>query len=208
LPSVNDLLRAGTEQVEALVALPRSLVILNRSLANFAETVAVLDQLVRRLDRVTEPLETPLTALAPRLEALVPLLDEEVTHSLPAVLDSVERNVVPALELMGHTRSQLASIATSIERLLSIMEDGLSRMHELRGAFVVSRLRGGGRLLKPEAGTGDAASVAAEPRAEPGQGPPSGPGRVAAPASPEAARPTPRPSVAGPATEEHRSWRA
>ena len=83
---------------------------------------------LRRDGRRTRPAGAPagpgdgatrgsVTALAPRLDALVPLLDEEVTHSLPALLDSVERNALPALELMGHTRTQLASVAASSERV-------------------------------------------------------------------------------------------
>ena len=77
----------------------------------------MLDQLVRRLDRVTEPLEAPLTALAPRLDALVPLLDEEVTHSLPALLDSVERNALPALESWATPGPSWRRVAASSERV-------------------------------------------------------------------------------------------
>jgi hypothetical protein len=221
--------------MEALVALPRSVVVLNRSLTNLAETVAVLDLLVRRLDRLTEPLEEPLTALAPRLEALVPLLDEQVIQSLPAVLNSIERNAVPALELMGHTREQLASIAASVERLLSVMEEGFARFQELPGAFLVSRLRGSGRAATTtspmeEAAPAPAASV--RKRADRASGPrtpttappaPAAPGPVTVPGDPTpafapgtpteppgpASRPrTSRPSRASPPTEEHRSWQA
>jgi hypothetical protein len=224
LPTVNDVLRAGTEQVEALAALPRSIVVFNRALANFAETVAVLDQLVRRLDRLTGPLEGPLTALAPRLEALVPLLDEDVIHSLPTVLDSVERNAVPALELMGTTREQLASVAASIERLLAGMEEGFARLQDLPGAFLVSRLRGSGRTTRAasgtaptreagplrEAGPGGGTAPVSEPTPPSGPAPRSDPGLpVGPPASGGAATPAaPPPSRTSGTTEEHRSWRA
>lgn len=142
IPTVGDLVRLGTEQAEALAALPGSLALLNRSLTSFAQTVSRLDKLVQRLDRLTEPLEGPLTALAPRLEALVPLLDEELMRSLPAVLDSVNRNAVPALELIGQTQAQVASIAASVEQLMQVMDDGFARLQDLPGLGLVNRLRG------------------------------------------------------------------
>jgi exonuclease VII small subunit len=145
LPTPADLIKYGTEQMEALAALPDSVALLNRSLTSFAATVSRLDTLVQRLDRLTEPLEGPLTALAPRLEALVPLLDEEVLASLPAVLDSVSRNAVPALEIIGQTQSQVASIASSVDRLMKVMDETFARLQELPGMNLVSRLRAGER---------------------------------------------------------------
>jgi ABC-type transporter Mla subunit MlaD len=143
VPTVADVVRFGVGQVEELAKLPDSITLLNRSLANFAATVSRLDTLVQRLDRLTEPLEEPLTALAPRLNALVPLLDEDVLAQLPLVLDSVRRNAVPALEVIGQTQAQVASIASSVERLMQVMDDTLTRLQELPGMGLVNRLRSG-----------------------------------------------------------------
>lgn len=142
IPTVSDLVKIGTEQIEALTQLPESLALLNRSLTSFAATVSRLDTLVQRLDRLTEPLEEPLSALAPRLDALVPLLDEDVLASLPAVLDAVNRNAVPALEVIGQTQAQVASIASSVDRLMHVMDDTFARLQDLPGVGLVSRLRG------------------------------------------------------------------
>ena len=157
IPTVADVVRLGTEQVEALLALPDSLALLNRSLTNFAATVSRLDTLVRRLDRLTEPLEEPLTALAPRLNALVPLLDEEVLANLPAVLDAVNRNAVPALEVIGQTQAQVASIAASVERLMHVMDDGFARLQELPGAGLVARFRSAADRERPPRSSSGAA---------------------------------------------------
>jgi hypothetical protein len=186
IPTVNDVIRAGAEQVTALAALPGTLVQLNRSLASLADTAARLDQLVRRLDRLTAPLEAPLAALAPRLEALVPLLDEDLIRSLPALLDSLRRNAVPTLELMGQTQAHVAAITSSMERLTSMMDEGLTRLQDLPGAALVSRLRPGGSPVDTGRG-GGAVTEGPEPGAAPG-------------------RPA-RPSRASRTTEEHRSWR-
>jgi hypothetical protein len=142
IPTVGDVVSFGTGTVEAIAGLPDSIALLNRSLASFAQTVSRLDKLAKRLDRLTEPLEEPLTLLAPRLQALVPLLDDEIMRELPVVLDSVRRNAVPALEVIGQTQAQVASIAESVERLMQLMDDAFVRLQELPGAGLVSRLRG------------------------------------------------------------------
>ena len=141
IPTIPDLVRLGQEQIEALASLPESIALLNRSLASFAQTVTRLDTQVKRLDRLTEPLEEPLSQLAPRLQALVPLLDEDLLAALPAVLDSVARNAIPALEVIGQTQSQVATIASSVERLMTGMDDTVARLADLPGIGLVSRLR-------------------------------------------------------------------
>ena len=139
-----EAIRRGQEQAEALAALPETIVILNRSLRSFAATVARLDRLVQRIDRLTEPLEEPLTALAPRLQALVPLLDEELLASLPELLATVQRTGMPALELLGQTQDQVASIAASVDRLMGVMDGAVGRVQDLPGAMLVTRrLRSG-----------------------------------------------------------------
>ena len=150
IPTPGDLVKYGYEQIEALAQLPDSISLLNKSLTSFASTVSRLDKLVQRLDRLTEPLEGPLTALAPRLEALVPLLDEEVIASLPAVLDAVKRNAVPALEVIGQTQAQVASIASSVERLMHVMDDTFARLQDLPGMGLVNRLRAGTERDRPD----------------------------------------------------------
>ena len=149
IPTPGELVKYGTEQIEALTQLPESISLLNKSLTSFATTVSRLDKLVQRLDRLTEPLEGPLTALAPRLEALVPLLDEDVIASLPAVLDAVNRNAVPALEVIGQTQAQVASIASSVDRLMHVMDDTFARLQDLPGMGLVNRFRTGADRDRP-----------------------------------------------------------
>ncbi len=63
--------------------------------------------------------------------------------TLPVVLDSVSRNAVPALEVIGQTQAQVASIAGSVERLMQVMDETFGRLQELPGMSLVNRLRSG-----------------------------------------------------------------
>ena len=226
VPTVNDLVKLTTDQIEALAQLPSSIVLLNQTLTSFAQTVGRLDKLVKRMDRLTEPLEEPLAALAPRLQALVPLLDEELMSSLPEVLDSVRRNAVPALEVFGQTQAQVASIAASVDRLMHVMDDTLSRVQDLPGMNLVQRLRGGAaaapspdgpptRARSPrkatKAASPNAPGTASSPAAAPS---PDGPPAPAPPEDPRSAPAPPTTGLAGPKLpprssqiEESRSWK-
>ncbi len=141
VPTVNELLKVGESQLEALLALPETIVLLNRALINFTQTVSRLDDLVKRMDRLTAPLEAPMLALAPRLQALLPVLDDDVMAALPALLDSFQRNAVPALEALGQTQAQVASIASSMDGLFRIVNDTFGRIGDLPGASLVNLFR-------------------------------------------------------------------
>ena len=210
VPTVNDLVKLTTDQIEALTQLPSSIVLHNQTLTNFAQTVGRLDKLVKRLDRLTEPLEEPLTALAPRLQALVPLLDEELMAALPEVLDSVRRNAVPALEVIGQTQAQVASIASSVDRLMHLMDDTLTRLQDLPGVNLVQRLRGGSDR-PPAAQPTRARSRKAPPPADPEatSSDPAAPDPAAIPRvhSPPAKMPAPGSPMARGGIEETRWWR-
>lgn len=152
LPTVSDLVQLGTEQLEALMALPETIVNLNKALINFAQTVSRLDELAKRMDRMTAPLEEPLAALGPRLAAIVPMLDDDLLAAIPSLLDSVNRNALPALEMFGQTQSQVASMASSMEGLLRIFEQSIGRLGDLPGAGLVNLFRPpdrSGRSAKP-----------------------------------------------------------
>ena len=143
LMSPVEVLQTAQKQAEALAALPESILLLHQSLRSFAQTIARLDGLVQRMDRLTEPLEAPLAALAPRLEAVGPLLDAELLASLPEFLQAVQRTGLPALELIGQTQDQVASIANSVDRLMHLMDDTMRHLQDIPGVTLVSRLRGG-----------------------------------------------------------------
>jgi hypothetical protein len=188
IPSLRVVVRVGIEQVEALAALPGTIVLLNRSLTTVAQTAHRLDELVRRLDRLTQPLEAPIAALAPRLDALAPLLDEELIESLAAAIESVPRTAVPALELLGESQAQMASIAAALERLTAFMEAGYARLQNQPAATLAGLLLGSGSGLKGAAGGGPETEAAGTRQGATGPAPG-------------------RPPRTSSTTEEHRSWR-
>jgi hypothetical protein len=141
VPTVNELMKVGESQLEALLALPETIVALNRALISFTQTVSRLDDLVKRMDRLTEPLEAPLLALAPRMQALVPVLDDDFISAVPALLDSFQRNAMPALEALGQTQAQVASIASSMDGLFRLVNDTFGRLGDLPGAGLVNLFR-------------------------------------------------------------------
>jgi hypothetical protein len=193
IPSVRVVVRFGIEQVEALVVLPGTIVQLNRSLTNVAQTVHRLDELVRRLDRLTQPLEAPMAALAPRLDALAPLLDEELIESLAAAVESFSRTAAPALERLGQSQAQMASMATALERLTAFMEAGYARLQNQPAATLAGLLLGSGGGPKEAVGAGGPAPGAG--------GPETGVAGTQAGAVPGP------PARGSSTTEEHRSWR-
>ena len=137
--SPGELARLVQEQAAALAALPQAAATLNRTLVAFGQTVARLDKLVQRLDRLTEPLEEPLAALAPRLEMLVPLLDEDVLGVVPELFETLRKDALPALARIDQTQQQVQLIAESVERLMTGLDDTLSRLSGLPGMGLIQR---------------------------------------------------------------------
>lgn len=137
------------EQAAAIAALPQAAMTLNRTLVAFSQTVGRLDALVQRLDRLTEPLEEPLAALAPRLQLLVPLLDEDVLGAVPELFDTLRKDAVPALQRIDQTQQQVQSIAESMERLMTGLDETLTRLSGLPGMSLIQRRRTNPEPPKP-----------------------------------------------------------
>jgi ABC-type transporter Mla subunit MlaD len=151
-PSISpaDIARLVQEQAAAIAALPQAATTLNRTLVAFAQTVSRLDTLVQRLDRLTEPLEEPLRDLAPRLQMLVPLLDEKVLGAVPELFETLRNDAVPALRRIDQTQQQVQTIAESMERLMTGLDDTLTRLSGLPGMGLIQRRRTTPEAPKPQ----------------------------------------------------------
>jgi hypothetical protein len=130
IPSVNDFVQAGIKQVEAILTLPLTAADLNLALMNLTKSVNRLNTTIHRVDQFTE--------------AMTPLMDDELIALLPELIRAMQQTAIPALQVLVQTQSQMANLASSLERLDRIMEDGFGRVMELPGLGLMSRLVTGG----------------------------------------------------------------
>jgi ABC-type transporter Mla subunit MlaD len=115
------------EQNARLVAqMPDTLRAFNDSLERFNDTVTRLDKAVTRIDSASRRLTGPV-------ERLVRLLDRRSVQSLPATLDALRAEAVPALRAATDTQRSVAVLQTTVDRMLAVVG-------ELPGAGIVRRL--------------------------------------------------------------------
>lgn len=129
-------------QVELIVELPGTLAALNRTVRNLADTVNATRDAVTALQRVALRTEAILDDVEPAVRGLLPgmtqvaetLRDPRLTDLVTTVTDAQRR---------------LTSIASTTERLTSLVDDASGRLSTLPGAAMLARglLRPGDRGL-------------------------------------------------------------
>lgn len=164
LPGPGDLIGVLQTQAEALAALPATLAALNRSVRGLAdtvgqarETVATVQRLATRMDGLLDELEEPVRALAPGLTRLAAVLDDPAVATLPETLLQAQADVLPVLRGLRDTQVKVAGIATTTDRLVSLVDAG-GRLAGLPGAALLGLRRANApdlaatadRLLGPE----------------------------------------------------------
>jgi ABC-type transporter Mla subunit MlaD len=152
IPVVGDLVKQADNQAQwlqelveqnaRLVAqLPSTMKTFNDSLERFNQTVGRLDRVVSTIEGATSQLIGPLEQVAPNLDRIAAALDVPSLRDIPEALDSLRREALPALRAATDTQKQVALIAATLDRLISLL-------NELPGAGIVRRL--GGMDRKPE----------------------------------------------------------
>ncbi len=113
------------EQNARLVGqLPATLKAFNDTLQRFNDTVGRLDRMVERVEVIGGQLLGPLEDLAPRLERV---------RDLPELIDTLRKEAIPALRAATDTRSQVAVLQATLDRMLELIAD-------LPGGGLVRRL--------------------------------------------------------------------
>jgi ABC-type transporter Mla subunit MlaD len=149
------------EQNARLVGqLPATMKSFNDSLERFNQTVGRLDRVVTSIEGATSQLIGPLEQVAPRLERLAGAVDPRTLREIPDVLDSLRREALPALRAATDTQKQVALIAATLDRVITVL-------NELPGAGFVRRLGGMDRSRTEPAGSADVG----DERGDPGSGP-------------------------------------
>lgn len=146
IPVVGDLVKQAegqaqwlqdlVEQNARLVGqLPATMKSFNDSLERFNQTVGRLDKAVSRIEGATSQLIAPLEQITPQLDRM---------RDIPDLLDTLRREAVPALRAATDTQKQIALLTTTVELILTVLND-------LPGASIVRRITGSG--TRAESGT-------------------------------------------------------
>jgi ABC-type transporter Mla subunit MlaD len=154
LPSPGQLLGVLRAQAEALAALPDALITLNRSVRGLSgsleqakDALVSVQRVALRLDRLTDELEEPLRELGPGLRRLAVVLNDPVVAELPDTMRQVRADLLPVLTNLRETQQKVASIASSTDRINSLIDEAGARI-----GGIPARLRRPWRPVEPEPG--------------------------------------------------------
>ena len=126
LPGLSDVVDLLNTQTQALLAVPDAV----RAVVELAIDA---QRVVRRLDSLLDDLEQPLRELAPGLEKLARTLEGDEIQSIVVGVND--------------TQKQVAAIAATTGRIMSIIDDVGTRMASFPGAPLLS----GRRRARPAA---------------------------------------------------------
>jgi ABC-type transporter Mla subunit MlaD len=148
LPGLGDIIELLQQQTAALIALPETLRKLDITIGSFMksvkqgqDTIARIDRLTKRADELLGELEVPIRALAPGLTKVAKILEDPAVDALPELLARVQAQALPVLRSMELTQAQVANIAGTTERLMSMVDDVRDAISSLPGAAALARRR-------------------------------------------------------------------
>ncbi|HEV7205558.1 MAG TPA: hypothetical protein VGN18_13190 [Jatrophihabitans sp.] len=108
---------------------PATMKTFNDSLERFNQTVGRLDRAVTRIESASKNLTGPV-------EKLAGALDPTALRELPETLDAIRREAVPALRAAADTQRQVALLATTVDRVVTVIS-------ELPGMGILRRIATG-----------------------------------------------------------------
>jgi ABC-type transporter Mla subunit MlaD len=140
IPVVGDLMKQAETQAQwmqdvveqnarLIGQFPATMKSFNDSLERFNQTIGRLDRAVTRIEGATKNLTGPV-------EKLAGALDPKALRDLPETLDAIRREAVPALRAATDTQRQVALLATTIDRVVSVIS-------ELPGMGILRRIATG-----------------------------------------------------------------
>ena len=138
---------------------PATMKTFNDSLERFNQTVGRLDRAVTRIEAATRTVTGPL-------ERFASAIDPTTLRELPETLEALRREAVPALRAATETESRVASLQTTLDRIVGVIAD-------LPGAGVLRRLTArddAGHTDTPAPGRTDTPAAGRRGRTPPGRG--------------------------------------
>lgn len=106
------------------------------TLRSFNDAIERFNQTVGRLDRAVTRIETASKNLTGPMERVAGALDRNAFRELPETLDSLRREAGPALRAAADTQRQVATLQTTVERVITLVS-------EIPGAGILRRIAAG-----------------------------------------------------------------
>jgi ABC-type transporter Mla subunit MlaD len=131
IPGLSELLSLLQTQTEALAQLPRTLSDLNGTVRELTkattmarDTIASAQRIAERLEDLVEELEEPVRALKPGLERVGRVLDDPVVDTVPAMLRSIQEDLVPLIHGLRVAQDRVGSVTGLLRRRPRAEDDG------------------------------------------------------------------------------------
>ncbi|MEO6886907.1 MAG: hypothetical protein ABI232_11590 [Jatrophihabitantaceae bacterium] len=147
IPLVGDLLKTADNQAQFLQDMveqnarlvgqfPTTMKNFNDALERFNQTVGRLDKVVSTIEAATERVLGPLEEVSAKLERVLTAVDLPSLRDIPARLDSLRAEALPALRAATDTQRQVAMLAATVERVITVLG-------EIPGASILRRITAG-----------------------------------------------------------------
>lgn len=147
IPVVGGLIKTADSQAQFLQEMleqnarlvgqfPATMKSFNDTLERFNQTVARLDQVVTTIEAATERVLGPLEQVSAKLERAVAAVDLPSLRDVPARLESLRAEALPALRAATDTQRQVALLSATVERVVAVLS-------EMPGAGILRRIATG-----------------------------------------------------------------
>ncbi|MGZ6869962.1 MAG: hypothetical protein ACXVHI_06620 [Frankiaceae bacterium] len=149
VPVLSSLFAGFRARSDAIAEMPFGLLKMNESMREMTnavvsttDTLEHVQRLVLRVDRLVGDLEEPLRSLAPGLTRLAKVLDDPAVDALPDTLHRLSSDALPLVKGMRETQARMTAIASSTDRISSIVDETGNRLAGLAGLATGGLLRG------------------------------------------------------------------
>ncbi|MGI8680484.1 MAG: hypothetical protein ACR2LX_17730 [Jatrophihabitans sp.] len=140
IPLVGDLVKSAESQAQWMQDMleqnARLVGQFPATMKSFNDAIERFNQTIGRLDRAVGRIETASKNLAGPLEKVTGALDPTALRELPAALDALRTEALPALRAATDTQRQVALLQLTVDRVMAVVG-------ELPGAGIVRRMAAG-----------------------------------------------------------------
>jgi ABC-type transporter Mla subunit MlaD len=160
------MLDTARTQALALARLPGVAV---EAVEELRDAARSMRRVAERIDGILDDVEQPVRNLAPTLRRVARLLDDPIVAEAPETLIRVRDELLPALRTLRDTQQRVASIASSTDRITTLIDETSGRLAALPTAAALLMRRSSRTVPETPAAAGPAPAIAPlpEPPVEP-----------------------------------------